>query len=74
MPENLALPADDAPRCSARGCRNAATVELGWRNPSLHDGSRVKIWMACADHADHLAEFLSRRGFLLTRTDQLTDS
>jgi hypothetical protein len=54
-------------RCSARGCRSAATTDLGWRNPGLHDAARVKHWLACDEHADHLADFLSRRGFLLSR-------
>ena len=54
-------------RCSARGCRSAATTDLGWRNPGLHDAARVKHWLACDEHADHLADFLARRNFLLTR-------
>jgi hypothetical protein len=54
-------------RCSAKGCRKAATTDLGWRNPRLHDAARVKHWLACDEHADHLADFLARRGFLLTR-------
>jgi hypothetical protein len=60
-------PENSDPRCSARGCRAAATVELSWRNPSLHDQSRVKLWLACAEHDDQLAGFLDRRGFLLGR-------
>ncbi|MGI8759737.1 MAG: hypothetical protein ACR2LF_00220 [Jatrophihabitantaceae bacterium] len=55
------------PRCSAKGCRAAASVELSWRNPKLHDAARVKHWLACAEHAGHLGDFLSARGFLLTR-------
>jgi hypothetical protein len=58
---------DTTPRCSARGCRAAATTDLSWRNPGLHDASRVKHWLACDEHADQLAEFLARRGFLLAR-------
>jgi hypothetical protein len=54
-------------RCSAKGCRSQATVDLRWRNPSLHDTTRVKHWVACDEHADHLADFLGRRGFLLSR-------
>jgi hypothetical protein len=54
-------------RCSAKGCRERATTDLGWRNPRLHDAARVKHWLACDEHADHLADFLARRGFLLTR-------
>jgi hypothetical protein len=58
---------DEAPRCSAKGCRQPAEIELEWRNPALHGATRVKYWLACGEHADHLADFLSRRGFLLGR-------
>lgn len=54
-------------RCSARGCRNPASTDLQWRNPRLHDAARVKHWYACDEHADHLADFLGRRSFLLAR-------
>jgi hypothetical protein len=57
----------DVPRCSARGCREPASVDLSWRNPRLHDAARIKHWLACDDHADQLADFLARRGFLLRR-------
>jgi hypothetical protein len=57
----------DAPRCSAKGCRADATIDLTWRNPRLHDAARQKHWLACAEHADHLADFLGRRGFLRDR-------
>ncbi|MDQ6850593.1 MAG: hypothetical protein M3070_11660 [Actinomycetota bacterium] len=60
-------PDPEPPRCSAKGCRADATTDLSWRNPKLHDATRVKHWLACADHADHLEGFLSRRGFLLAR-------
>jgi hypothetical protein len=60
--------ADDAPRCSARGCRAPATIGLSWRNPRLHDTARVKLWLACDDHADRLADYLAVRGFLISRT------
>jgi hypothetical protein len=55
------------PRCSARGCRADASVDLQWRNPRLHDAGRVKHWLACDEHADQLAQYLSVRGFLLAR-------
>jgi len=61
------VPDQDELRCSARGCRAAATTDLTWRNPKLHDAARVKHWLACGEHADHLADFLARRGFLLGR-------
>ncbi|SHG84854.1 hypothetical protein SAMN05443575_2923 [Jatrophihabitans endophyticus] len=64
-------PGDDAagerPRCSAKGCRAAATTDLSWRNPTLHAAGRVKHWLACDEHDEHLADFLARRGFLLDR-------
>jgi hypothetical protein len=59
---------EDAPRCSAKGCRAPATVDLAWRNPRLHDATRMKHWLACHEHADHLADYLSVRGFLLDRS------
>jgi hypothetical protein len=62
------IPETDAPRCSAKGCRTAATVDLQWRNPKLHDAARVKHWLACDEHADSLADFLAVRRFLLART------
>jgi hypothetical protein len=55
------------PRCSAKGCRAVATTDLRWRNPKLHAQARVKHWLACEDHADQLAGYLSARGFLLGR-------
>lgn len=58
---------DDAPRCSAKGCRAGASVDLSWRNPRLHDTARTKHWLACDEHADHLADYLAVRGFLLDR-------
>jgi hypothetical protein len=60
MPEELL--------CSAKGCRAAATVDLVWRNPKLHDAAREKHWLACAEHEEFLAAFLARRDFLIRRS------
>ena len=57
----------DPPRCSAKGCRAPASRDVRWRNARLHGESRVKHWLACAEHEDQLADFLARRGFLLGR-------
>jgi hypothetical protein len=57
----------ETPRCSAKGCRSAATIDLAWRNPRLHDAARVKHWLACDEHAGSLADFLARRNFLRSR-------
>jgi hypothetical protein len=51
-------------RCSARGCTTSASWALRWNNPKLHPPERRKTWLACADHRESLAGFLSARGFL----------
>jgi hypothetical protein len=50
--------------CSAKGCRNPAAYALSWNNPKIHTAERRKIWLACTEHRDSLADFLQRRGFL----------
>ena len=59
---------DETPICSAKGCRAEAVWVLAWNNPKLHTPDRRKVWLACDDHVDHLADFLARRSFLLTRS------
>jgi hypothetical protein len=50
--------------CSARGCTEAATVEVRWNNPKIHPPERRKVWLACDDHEKSLSDFLAARGFL----------
>jgi hypothetical protein len=50
--------------CSARGCRQSASYDLQWNNPTIHTADRRKHWLACDDHRDSLSQFLSARGFL----------
>ncbi len=50
--------------CSAKGCRTDARWSLVWNNPRVHTPEREKVWLACDDHRDSLAQFLSARGFL----------
>ncbi|MBM0237058.1 hypothetical protein JNW88_07735 [Micromonospora sp. ATA32] len=57
-------PADEAPICSARGCRAPALWALRWNNPRLHEPDRRKTWLACAEHRESLGDFLRARGFL----------
>lgn len=54
----------DAPRCSSKGCARDARWALVWNNPRLHTADRRKTWVACAEHREHLAGFLTARGFL----------
>lgn len=51
--------------CSAKGCRAAATQAVIWRNPKLHVEGRRKVWLACDDHREWLADFVGMRGFLI---------
>lgn len=50
--------------CSRRGCRTDAVWAVVWNNPKLHTPERRKIWVACEEHRQYLAEFLDLRGFL----------
>lgn len=50
--------------CSSRGCREKARWELHWNNPRLHTPDRRKVWLACDEHRETLAEFLGARSFL----------
>jgi len=51
--------------CSAKGCRADATQAVVWNNPKVHTPDREKIWHACDEHAEHLAQYVGVRGFLL---------
>ncbi len=50
--------------CSAKGCRAEATWQLRWNNPKIHTPDRRKVWLACDDHKQSLADFLGARKFL----------
>ena len=51
--------------CSAKGCQQLAVHELRWNNPKLHTPERRKVWLACNDHRQSLADFLDARRFLI---------
>jgi hypothetical protein len=50
--------------CSATGCRHPAIWAVVWNNPKLHTPDREKVWAACDEHRESLANFLSIRSFL----------
>lgn len=50
-------------RCSRAGCRREAGWSVNWRNPRIHDESRVKAWLACGEHVDYLRDYLAARDF-----------
>lgn len=58
--------------CSARGCRRPAAWAVVWNNPRIHAPDREKVWTACDQHRDHLAEYLRVRR-MLRRVDPLSD-
>ncbi len=51
--------------CSRAGCRRPADYRLEWRNPRIHGADRTKVWLACEEHQDELAAFLTARAFPL---------
>lgn len=57
--------------CSAKGCRAPAAWAVVWNNPKLHTADREKIWTACDEHKQSLADYLSARSFL-KRVEPLT--
>lgn len=56
---------DETLRCSAKACGATALHAVVWNNPKLHTPTRRKVWLACADHRDSLADFVKLRGFLI---------
>ena len=64
MTDQPTAPEDAEPQCSAKGCRAPAVWALRWNNPKIHDPERRKIWLACDEHRQYLADFLGRRDFL----------
>ncbi|QTX04730.1 hypothetical protein [Agromyces archimandritae] len=56
-------PAADA--CSRAGCGEPAAWRIDWRNPKIHEETRVKTWLACDEHLGFLREFLAARDFPL---------
>jgi hypothetical protein len=63
------LPAAGEAQCSAKGCRDGATVAIAWNNPKLHTPERRKTWLACDAHRARLSDFLEARGFLRDVTE-----
>jgi hypothetical protein len=63
-------------RCSAAGCTEPADWRINWRNPRIHTAERVKVWLACDAHRDHLTGYLASRGFpvLVTPADVTAES
>lgn len=51
--------------CSRAGCRAEATTAIEWRNPRIHTGDRVKVWLSCDEHTAVLRDFLTARAFPL---------
>ncbi len=54
---------DPGSRCSSSGCTADAMWRVNWRNPRIHGPERVKVWLACDDHREHLGQYLATRGF-----------
>jgi hypothetical protein len=63
-------------RCSSAGCGEPAEWRINWRNPRIHTAERVKVWLACTAHRDHLTGYLGSRGFpvVVTPLDVVPES
>jgi hypothetical protein len=63
-------------RCSSAGCREDAVWRVNWRNPRIHSPERVKVWLACPTHREHLTGYLASRGFpvVVTALDVVAES
>jgi len=48
----------------------AARWAVVWNIPKLHAPDREKVWVACEEHRQSLADYLAVRSFL-TRVDPL---
>jgi hypothetical protein len=57
--------------CSAHGCRAVAHFSVVWNNPKIHTPDREKVWTACDDHRDHLADYLRRHRMNLIRIETM---
>lgn len=51
--------------CSRKACHQDALWALRWNNPKLHTPERRKTWLACEEHKETLAGYLSARSFLV---------
>jgi hypothetical protein len=60
---DLATEPGATPTCSRAGCSTTAGWRVNWRNPRIHTSDRVKIWAACDEHRDFLADYLRSRSF-----------
>lgn len=63
----------DSPQCSRAACRAGATASVVWRNPKIHDATRRKVWLACDEHVEYLADFLRSRSFPVRVVPGVTD-
>ena len=47
-----------------QGMPGLATWAVVWNNPRLHTPDREKVWVACGEHKQPLADYLAVRSFL----------
>jgi hypothetical protein len=62
-------------RCNRAECSIEARWNVNWRNPRIHGEERVKVWLACDEHADYLRDYLATRGFpvVVTPVDEVLE-
>lgn len=70
-PDTTGLPDPASAICSAKKCREAARWAVVWNNPKIHAPDREKVWTACEDHRQTLADYLTSHRMNLIRVDPL---
>lgn len=70
-PSNVDRPDPTEVICSAQKCRALAHWAVVWNNPKIHTPDREKIWSACDDHRETLADYLTSHRMNLIRVEPL---
>lgn len=73
-PDNEGRAAPTEVICSAQKCRNSARWAVVWNNPKIHTPDREKVWSACDEHRDSLADYLTHHRMNLIRVDLISDA
>lgn len=72
-PDNVGRKDPQEVICSAQRCRQAARWKVVWNNPKIHTPDREKVWTACDEHRDTLADYLTNHRMNLLRVEPLND-
>ena len=69
----LGMSGPERAMCSKKDCAGDASRSIVWRNPKIHDETREKVWLSCAEHEEFFLEYLGARNFPV-RSDEFVES